>query len=244
MENLRKTALAFCEQNPLWLVDISECLKRGGKIHYAEENALLVEHTASGILMLGANDKESGIAALERVGYGELTKSVRWLVAREGAAREAVYAYLPVSKQTECFQIAYLGKDLPTLSGALRFQRAEREEIETIKQNYSLESPENIERLAAAGVLACAFDQEENFVGFIGEHPEGSMGMLHVFPQYRRRGYAEEIEKYLCRRYLSEGRVPYGHVITDNAASLALQKKLGCEVADKKIYWLRIEDSQ
>lgn len=76
------------------------------------------------------------------------------------------------------------------------------------------------------------------FVGFIGRHPEGSMGLLQVFPEYRRQGYGEELESFMINRFLEEGRVPYAHIIVDNEKSMNLQKKLGYEVADKKIYWL------
>lgn len=42
----------------------------------------------------------------------------------------------------------------------------------------------------------------------------------------------------MINRFLEEGRVPYAHIIVDNEKSMNLQKKLGYEVADKKIYWL------
>ena len=65
------------------------------------------------------------------------------------------------------------------------------------------------------------------------------MGMLHVFPEYRRKGYAEALESLLANKYIEQGRIPYGHVVVGNDASMALQKKLGFQVADEKIYWLK-----
>ena len=67
------------------------------------------------------------------------------------------------------------------------------------------------------------------------------MGLLLIFPEYRRRGYAEELEGYMTNVILSEGRVPYAHIIEDNYKSVNLQKKLGFSVADEKVYWLRLK---
>ncbi|MBQ8658481.1 MAG: GNAT family N-acetyltransferase [Clostridia bacterium] len=240
MKTLRETALAFCAEDPLFYIDIAECVKGGGKILYASENGVFVEHTESGILMLAAKTESAAERALASLAPDSFEKRSRWLVAREGAARETVYKSLPVSRETTCFQVAYLGKESFEAAGELSFKRAERAQIEQVKQNYALESPENLERLFSAGKIFCGFDEKGNFVGFIGSHPEGSMGMLYIFPEYRRKGYAEELEKRLANEYLKNGRVPYGHVIEDNLASLALQKKLGLKEADGKICWLRI----
>ncbi len=241
MNVLQNVALAFCAKNPLLYIDISECVKGGGNILYASERAVFVEHTQSGILMLAAETEAEAERALAALEPNSFISGSRWLVAREGAARNTVYRLLKVSRETVCFQIAYLGREPLAVKGELDFRRAERAEIEVIKQNYDLESPENLERLFLAGKIFCGFNADGEFVGFIGSHPEGSMGMLHIFPAFRRKGYAEELEKRLANRYLAEGRAPYGHVIVDNLASLALQKKLGMKEADGKVCWLRIE---
>ena len=48
-------------------------------------------------------------------------------------------------------------------------------------------------------------------VGYIGLHGEGSMGMLHVFPPYRRRGYGEALYGTLINHQLQKGRVPFAN---------------------------------
>ncbi|MBE5905217.1 MAG: hypothetical protein E7277_00285 [Lachnospiraceae bacterium] len=45
--------------------------------------------------------------------------------------------------------------------------------------------------------------------GFVGEHLEGSIGLLHVMPKFRRKGYA-----------------------------MALQKKLGLTQSENTIIWM------
>ena len=74
-------------------------------------------------------------------------------------------------------------------------------------------------------------------VGYIGVHDEGSMGMLHVFPAYRRRGYAEALYGTLINNQLCRGRLPFAQIFADNTASLQLQRKLGLRVSDGLIYW-------
>ena len=37
---------------------------------------------------------------------------------------------------------------------------------------------------------------------------------------------------------LEQGKTPYGHIFTDNLASLQLQKKMGFRVCPGKIYWI------
>ncbi len=79
---------------------------------------------------------------------------------------------------------------------------------------------------------------ENALAGFIGMHTEGSMGMLEILPEYRRRGYAYRLECFLVDWFLKAGRVPYCHVIDGNEASVALQKKVGLVRAEKPSYWL------
>jgi len=77
-----------------------------------------------------------------------------------------------------------------------------------------------------------------DLVGFIGEHLEGSMGLLYVFPAYRRQGFGAELQKHLIRKTMEEGFVPFGQVEKNNQASLCLQKKLGMTQSDQLIVWM------
>ena len=75
-------------------------------------------------------------------------------------------------------------------------------------------------------------------VGFMGEHLEGAIGLLHVLPEYRNRGYAQELEAFMIEHMMKKGQVPYGHVVVDNEASMELQKKMGFEFWDGTMSWL------
>lgn len=76
-----------------------------------------------------------------------------------------------------------------------------------------------------------------NIVGFIGMHGEGSMGLLEVFPEYRRRGIGEQLEKYAVAYVMSCGRLPYAHVIVGNDVSERLQERCGLETNRRPVTW-------
>lgn len=78
--------------------------------------------------------------------------------------------------------------------------------------------------------------------GFIGVHTEGAMGMLEIYPAYRRRGYGYALGAFLIGRQMRSGATPYCHVIDGNDASLGLQKKLGMQKADLPSIWCWKED--
>ncbi|MBR6008742.1 MAG: GNAT family N-acetyltransferase, partial [Clostridia bacterium] len=75
-------------------------------------------------------------------------------------------------------------------------------------------------------------------VGFIGEHLEGSMGILYVFPEYRRRGFGAALQARLMARTIKQGYIPFGQVEKTNTASLLMQKKLGMTQSDRLIVWM------
>ena len=244
-----RKALAFCERDRLLFVDISECVLRGAaEILYAEAGAgeldgVLLFERSSGIYAFAAAGEAGAKRALEALDEVDLASKSCWIVAHGDVCRKVAYERLHIVRETACFQVAYLQKSTLPLRGDLTFSYPNREQIERIKRDYKLESPENIERLCADKKLwaACLKDTGA-FVGFIGEHPEGSMGLLQIFPEYRRNGFAEEAEKFQINRYVQGGRIPYGHVIEDNGISVSLQKKLGLQTAAEKVYWLREDE--
>ncbi|MBR0514478.1 MAG: GNAT family N-acetyltransferase [Clostridia bacterium] len=70
------------------------------------------------------------------------------------------------------------------------------------------------------------------------EHLEGSMGLLYIFPEFRRRGYATELEKAVIAKTLQEGYTPFCQIEKSNSASMALQRKLGLAISDRLICWM------
>ena len=74
--------------------------------------------------------------------------------------------------------------------------------------------------------------------GFIGTHTEGSMGMLEILPQFRRRGIAYALEAHMIDHLLTQGRTPYGQIVVGNEASLGLQRRLHMDISKDGLVWL------
>jgi GNAT superfamily N-acetyltransferase len=74
--------------------------------------------------------------------------------------------------------------------------------------------------------------------GFAGTHTDGSIGMLEVLPEYRRRGLGSELESFLINLHLSKSYTPFCQIFSDNAVSLGLQRKLGLQISGEHLYWL------
>ncbi len=108
---------------------------------------------------------------------------------------------------------------------------------DVVDAHYDLLSRAGIEDHLARGWIRGGFAADGTLVGFIGEHDEASMGMLEVFPEARRRGFAQALEAALIDELLAAGRTPYCHVAPGNEASRALQAKLGLRRVDTVQCW-------
>ena len=93
-----------------------------------------------------------------------------------------------------------------------------------------------MEGAVARGMLGAFVEGEP--AGFVGFHAEGTIGMLEVLPPYRRRGVGEALLRGAVRLALERGQYAFGQVFTDNAPSLALQRKVGLAVSEEILYWL------
>lgn len=135
-----------------------------------------------------------------------------------------------------CYQAVYTGGPLP-LDDVLTFHAPNEEELDIIDATYDLDDRAGLAKLRDRGMLFAGFAGEE-FVGYVGRHREGSVGLLNVFPQYRRKGYGQRLETFILNRVVAAGERPYCQIFEGNEASLALQAKLGWQLAEKPICWL------
>ena len=114
---------------------------------------------------------------------------------------------------------------------------AEEHDLAMLVRNYKLISPEELESAVRRKSILLGYDQG-HLIGFIGEHLEGGMGLLYIFPEFRRRGYGTALEKHLIAKTLEEGYIPFGQVEKDNQNSLCLQNKIGMTRSDHLIVWM------
>ena len=135
------------------------------------------------------------------------------------------------------FQAAYLGGPCPIPDSPLALRQLAVDDLPQVADNYKLEGEDYLRSLLERGQLFGGF-LNGVMVGFAGRHTEGSIGLLEIFPPYRRRVFATVLERYMINQELVLGHIPFGQVLTDNAPSLALQRSLGMTISSGTLHWL------
>lgn len=212
---------------------LERVLRRGtGEIVEQGDGLLFIRDSVSGAYLLACEDAAEGEAVLSR----HVDDKTDLLMLADLALGRAALRRYGFAGGIECYQAAWYGP-APDASSPLRIRPAEENDLALLIRSYDRISPEEMAQVVARRKLLLGYDGGE-LVGFVGEHLEGSMGLLHVFAPYRRRGYGEALEKIMIARTLAEGFIPFGQVTKDNDASLRLQRKLGLTVSENLICWM------
>ena len=225
---MKEKALEFLNKDYLLNVDMIECIRRDiCRILYASDKAVLIVADSGWVHMLSCEDRELGLELIK-------THQPPWVVLHQMDMREAV-AGLGYRIGDQCWQSAYT-KTTPMEETLADIRRLDRRFLKRIADNYELADEGEIAALLDAGVIYGAFAGGE-LAGFIGKHEEGSVGLLFVFPEFRRMGIAEALERNYVNRELAAGNVAYGQIFVGNTPSRQLQEKLGMEFSEKFICW-------
>ncbi len=212
---------------------IERVLKRGtGEIIASHENAFLVRDKVSKAYFLACEDEMLGMTLLDQ----HVHEDCHLLMVTDFKLGRHAFEKYDFSEKLECFQVAYYGEPLIPDS-QIRVKAADQKDISLLIRTYDLISPEEMMEVVERGNLLLGYDKD-HLVGFIGEHLEGSMGMLYIFPEYRRKGFASALEKIYISKTIEKGFIPFGQVEKSNRESLNLQKKIGMTQSDKIICWM------
>ena len=212
---------------------IDRVLRRGtGEIIEDRDEALFVHDTVSGAYFLACEDAAAGLSLLD----SHAGRGIDLLMAANAELGRMAFERYGFSDRLECFQVAYYGEP-PAVDPRLCVRKADRRDLPLLTRCYHLISPEEMEMVVDRGTLLLGYDGGQ-LAGFIGEHLEGSMGLLYVFPQFRRRGLATALEKYCIAKTMNKGFIPFGQVEKDNLESLMLQKKLGMTQSERLTWWM------
>lgn len=136
----------------------------------------------------------------------------------------------------KCHQFAYFGEEPRLSENGLTVRTATLRDMDFIIENYDLLSENEFTKIIMREKLMLG-ELDGKPVGFVGEHLEGSMGILFVLPAYRNRGFATYLEKYQMKKMLKEGYIPFGQVVVGNEKSFNLQKKIGLQEGAEYVYW-------
>lgn len=229
-----ETALAFLNRNKLLYLDMLEPIRRGtAELLYTASDGVLLYDRLAEVYMLGADTRPALDAMLPLMeGCAILTGHQLWY-------KEELAARFGLTTEQICHQAAWLEEAPPAplpFGGELRL--LDRSWAPWVYEHYShaFGGVEYMEGTIDRGMLGAFVDGKP--AGFAGFHIEGAIGMLEVLPPYRRRGLGEALLRGVVSLALSRGQYAYGQVFTDNAPSLALQRKAGLAVSKEILFWL------
>ena len=233
-ETRRARALELAEKGGDAAFPLAECLRRGiGEVLLADEGAVIVE-LATGVRLVMGPSRSRVRRALGCLGAGE---RVTMVCGGRSLAREVARA--TGGHARACHVVTWPG-DTPDLDASLDIRVLTSAYEGTIRENYSHAeylAPGELEEALEVGKFLGAFSQGR-LVGFVGEHAEGAMGALEVLEGHRREGWGTALVAAKVARTLELGQTPWGEVWPDNAASLALEKRMGFAIGPSNEFWV------
>ena len=232
-EPLAEEALSYLGGDALLHMDMLEPIRRGGaELLAASGRGVLQRDLRSGFYAMSAADAAEGERLLSL-----LPGDCEFLVLHQEAFCAAAQARFGLTTRVDCRQAVCRSAEPLREDPAISVREAGEADILLIDLHYDKLDAAELRELMRTGELFCA-EAEGAVVGFVGFHLEGCMGLLCILPPYRRRGYGAALESWLANRTLERGLVPYGQVECRNEKSLGLQRKLGMELSEGKLFFL------
>lgn len=231
---LKETALARLTGNRLLYIDMLEVLRRGtAQVRRAGPDGVLLYDPPSEVWFVDAETP----AVLEEMlpmmeGCTILTGHQMWY-------KDALAARFGFQTEQICHQSAWMADqppEVPDFGGEIHQLDQSWAEWAEDHYSHSFGGVAYMEEAIDRGMLGAFVAGKP--AGFIATHIEGSMGMLEVLPQYRRKGIGEALLLAMTSFCLELGMYPYGQVFTDNGPSLALQRKVGMTLSEELLFWL------
>lgn len=135
-------------------------------------------------------------------------------------------------------QYSYHG-EVKEISKDIEIEKVTMDDLDYIMSHYyrTGDDKEYLTDAINRGMLKAV--KNGRIAGFIGEHPEMSLGLLYVDDDFRRQGIGRQLEQAMINEVLNKGRIPIDHVVLENDISKKLQSSFeGMELNKGFIYWL------
>ena len=225
--------IKFLEKDFVLNADMIDALaEKGTEVLYSEEDGVLIKFEGS-LYAISAQNAEAMTKMaklIEPESFGGVIRPFKFL--------SEFFAVKGKMGCEPCYQSVYASKELlpeKEVPG-ITIKPLTMENLRFVCDNYE-DDEDYIKSRIEYGMFG-AFNEKDECVAFIGFHGEGSMGLLFVLPEYRRMGIGEALEARTVNRRVSEGRIPYGHVVVGNEKSLGLQRKRGMKLSEKLVTWV------
>lgn len=219
--------------NGIDYLGLDRVIRRGtGTILAASARGMMVRDSVSGAYLLACEDAEAGLPILDRFA----DRDCKLLMVSNAALGQTAFERYGFAEKLECYQVAYYGEK-PRPDTSLCVRTAEESDLKVLTEHYQMISEEELAAVVRRRSILLGYEQGR-LVGFVGEHLEGSMGLLYVLPAFRRRGFGTALQTHCIIRTMEQGFVPFGQVEKDNQSSLLLQKKIGMTQSENLIVWM------
>ncbi|HEY8390378.1 MAG TPA: GNAT family N-acetyltransferase [Clostridia bacterium] len=229
----KQVALEYLNKNQLLHADMIDCINNNqAKIVYANNDGVVIYNLEGRVYCISL-EKDADIESILA-----LCKRNRCSVIHQDFYYPLIKEKFKFKHKKECYQVVYTKPFPPQNQYDFEIKPLTLDYVNFVFDNYSNRSSIRYitDRIKSNSMFG-AFSGND-IMGFIGVHDEGSMGMLEVMPEYRKKGVGYALEAFLISERLKNGHIPYAHIFTSNIASCNLQKKLGMEFADQIISWV------
>ncbi len=228
-------------------IDMIELINRGrARIVYRDADELLLRDMISGIYFhTRMADVPTEWNLPQELGKDE---RIECIAIHQREMVPFMEKYFHLKTDMECMQGAYTRKEKLPVRGlygpdgrgenGFSIRVLSEKFIPFVTEHYSEIGTEEYvtDRIRHGAVYGAFYD--EKIVGFIADHEEGSIGMLYVLPEYRKRHVAMALETYCMNLAIERGEIPYGQIVLGNEPSISLQEKMGICFAKETIVWM------
>nr|WP_312576937.1 GNAT family N-acetyltransferase [Sedimentibacter sp.] len=229
---MKERAITYLIKNPLLHMGMIEPIRRDtADILYAETDGVLIKEQKSNAYMVSVDNFEKGKKLINSILKCEL------IVVHQKYMVDYVLNRFGLTKELECVQAVYMNKNKLDIKKELAIKQLELNQLEVILEHYDKLSNNEIQTLLKNGNLYGGY-KNETLIGFVGNHLEGSIGILEIFPKYRRLGYGAMLESYMVNQMLEKDLIPFAQIEIENKKSLALQNKLGFSISKDSLIWI------
>ncbi len=227
-EDQATQALDYLMGDRLLHADMIEPIRRGhAEILYAGKDGVLLRETNNRVPMLSASGERAAKLLLPMLERPEE------LVVHHDYERALVEEWLP--RVCPCYQVIYPEDETPVWGDIRRLDVTFLPQV--LAHYHLLDDPQEMREYLERGDLFGQF-LNGRLAGFIGTHREGAIGMLEVFPEYRRQGLGQNLIRHMAKLWQARGYTAFAQIICDNEKSLRLQKKLGARRSKTMLYWM------
>ena len=216
----------YISRDPISYIHIEDLLDNKHTIIYASDNGFIIHDDRVDFTYISFSDDKEMKEVLSKHHYDHYL----------AYDLEIVEFFKDVGKTTNLTQWVYDSKERFDVS-KYDIRKLDLGYLDLINNFYKALGPDEDNKEALINNEVLGIFEDNVLAGVVGRHPEGCLGMLHIFEKYRGKGYGEALEKAKINDLLDRNQRVFEEVIEGNDASTSLQTKIGLKPGKKKIYW-------